>query len=78
MALFRAVFTSFAIAAAGYLIVLILIPPAAGSWMPRGTHAQIPEPSALPCEKQKWPNADRICLTWTAPREADRADGRRP
>lgn len=51
MALFRAVFTSFAIAAAGYLVASILIPPAAGSWMPRSTHAQIPEPSAPPLRK---------------------------
>jgi len=77
MALLRRVFASFAIAAAGALIASILIPPVGDAWMSRGT-AHIQEPSTLPCEKQKWPNADRVCLTWTAPREVDRADGRRP
>jgi hypothetical protein len=31
--------------------------------------APIPEPLPLPCRKQNWTNADRICLSWTAPRE---------
>jgi hypothetical protein len=79
MALLRRVFASFALVAAGYLIALILIPPAADAWVSRGTRAQIPAPSTLPCEKQRWPNADRVCLTWTAPRETDaRAGGSRP
>jgi hypothetical protein len=79
MALFRRVFASFAIAAAACLIALILIPPAVDAWVSRGTRAQIPEPSAVSCQDQTWPNADRVCLTWTAPREMDaRADGRRP
>jgi hypothetical protein len=34
--------------------------------------APIPEPSPLPCRKQHWTNADRICLTWTAPRDETR------
>src|ERR1700742_3884888 len=29
----------------------------------------IPAPLPLPCRKQHWTNADRICLTWTAPRD---------
>src|ERR1700721_2201459 len=29
----------------------------------------IPEPLPLPCRKQSWTNADRICLSWTAPRD---------
>jgi hypothetical protein len=77
MALLRRVFASLAIAAAGVLIASILIPPVADAWMSRGT-AQSPKPSALPCEKQQWPNADRVCLTWTAPREVGSADGRQP
>ena len=31
--------------------------------------APIPEPLPLPCRKQLWTNADRGCLTWTAPRD---------
>jgi hypothetical protein len=74
----RRVFASFAIIAAGYLIGSIVISPASHTWMSRGTVAQIP-PSKLPCKKQKWPNADRACLTWTAPRDIDgSADRRRP
>jgi hypothetical protein len=30
--------------------------------------ARIPDPLPLPCQKQNWTNADRICLSWTAPR----------
>ncbi len=30
--------------------------------------APIPDPPALPCSMQAWPNADRKCLEWTAPR----------
>jgi hypothetical protein len=31
--------------------------------------APIPEPLPLPCSKQNWTNADRGCLSWTAPRD---------
>jgi hypothetical protein len=31
--------------------------------------APVPEPLPLPCRKQHWTNADRVCLTWTAPRD---------
>jgi hypothetical protein len=34
--------------------------------------APIPEPLPLSCSKQHWTNADRICLTWTAPRDGIR------
>jgi len=79
MARFRRVFASFAIIAAGCLIGLIVISPAGHAWMSRATFSQSPAPSTLPCKKQQWPNADRVCLTWTAPRETDgSADGRRP
>jgi hypothetical protein len=30
--------------------------------------ARVPDPPALPCSMQAWPNADRMCLEWTAPR----------
>jgi hypothetical protein len=30
--------------------------------------AHIPDPLPLPCRRQNWTNADRICLSWTAPR----------
>lgn len=30
--------------------------------------APIPDPPALPCSMQAWPNADRKCLDWTVPR----------
>jgi hypothetical protein len=30
--------------------------------------APIPDAPALPCSMQAWPNADRKCLDWTAPR----------
>jgi hypothetical protein len=31
--------------------------------------AHIPDPLPLPCRRQNWTNADRICLSWTAPRD---------
>jgi hypothetical protein len=31
--------------------------------------APVPEPVPLPCRQQHWTNADRICLTWTRPRD---------
>jgi hypothetical protein len=33
--------------------------------------ARVADPPAVPCSMQSWPNADRKCLNWTAPR----ADG---
>jgi hypothetical protein len=32
--------------------------------------ARVPDPPAVPCSMQAWPNADRKCLEWTAPRAA--------
>jgi hypothetical protein len=79
MALLRRVLASFVLVATGYLIALILIPPAADAWMPRGSPVHLAEPSKPDCKDQRWPNADRVCLTWTAPRDMDaRTDGRRP
>jgi hypothetical protein len=33
--------------------------------------ARIPDPLPLPCGRQNWTNADRICLSWTAPRDSN-------
>jgi len=51
----------------------VLVPPAHVATL-RGQPvvAPIPEPLPLPCSKQHWTNADRICLTWTAPRDESR------
>jgi hypothetical protein len=46
--------------------VLMVSGPIAGGWKPSNT--PIPDPSPQPCSKQSWHNADRICLTWTKPR----------
>jgi hypothetical protein len=47
--------------------VLVLPARVADLW---GIHvvAHIQEPLPLPCRRQNWTNADRICLSWTAPR----------
>jgi hypothetical protein len=37
----------------------------------RTAAARVADPPAVPCSMQSWPNADRNCLNWTAPR----ADG---
>jgi hypothetical protein len=42
----------------------------ANAWRVGATTTPIPDPPPLPCSKQSWPNADRVCLSWTAPREA--------
>jgi hypothetical protein len=39
--------------------------------------ARIADPPAVPCSMQSWPNADRKCLNWTAPR-ADGDQAKRP
>jgi hypothetical protein len=31
--------------------------------------AHIPDPLPLPCSRQNWTNADRNCLSWTAPHD---------
>lgn len=71
MALLRRALASIALVSAGYLLALILIPPPGNGWIPSSLLTRGQESSALPCEKQRWPNADRACLTWTAPRDAD-------
>jgi hypothetical protein len=46
---------------------LVLHAHVAGLW---GTPAaaRVADPPPLPCRQQNWTNADRICLSWTAPR----------
>jgi hypothetical protein len=39
--------------------------------------ARVADPPAVPCSMQAWPNADRKCLNWTAPR-ADSDQAKRP
>jgi hypothetical protein len=80
MALLYRVSTLLAVALASSLIGLVLVPPAVDAWRLRSSLAPIPDPPSLPCKKQSWPNADRVCLTWTAPRQgaakADAPDAR--
>jgi hypothetical protein len=35
--------------------------------------ARVADPPTMPCSMQSWPNADRKCLDWTAPRDGDQA-----
>jgi len=60
--------------AAGLIGTLSLMQPAhvAELWRPSAAAAPIPDPPPLPCTKQSWYNADRICLSWTAPRNFKR------
>src|SRR6266576_3198084 len=53
-----------AIALAGSLIGFVLV--SADAWR-LSARAPIPELPPLPCNEQNWTNADRVCLTWTAP-----------
>ena len=55
--------------AAGLTETFSLMQPAhvAELWRPFAAAAPIPDPPPLPCNKQSWYNADRICLSWTAP-----------
>jgi hypothetical protein len=68
MALRRKVIVSFAVGIISGASVLV--PPAyiANLWgIPSVAH--IPDPLPVPCRRQNWTNADRICLSWTAPRD---------
>jgi len=58
----------FALAVAGALVALIQPAYVAERWSPLTVRAPIADPAPLPCRKQSWYNADRICLSWTAPR----------
>ena len=48
--------------------VLVLPAHVADLWG-KPVAAHIPDPMPLPCRRQNWTNADRICLSWTAPRD---------
>jgi hypothetical protein len=57
----------------GYAGLLLLAPtPEAQTAV-----ARVTDPPAVPCSMQSWPNADRKCLDWTAPR-ADGDPAKRP
>ena len=64
--------TLLAVALADGLIGLDVVP--ADAWRLRGARAPIPDPPTLPSKKQNRPNADRVCLTWTASLEAAKAE----
>jgi hypothetical protein len=68
MTLSRKLFVSFAVGIIGGSSVLVLPAHVADLWaLPIVAH--IPDPLPLPCRRQNWTNADRICLSWTAPRD---------
>jgi hypothetical protein len=68
MALLRSITIVLALGIIANLGVLALSGQLAPVWKPFGTNVTIPHPSPLPCSKQSGPNADGICLSWTAPR----------
>ena len=56
---------------AGVLATLVLLTQPAHVtefWSAATTRARIADPAPVPCSKQDWFNADRACLSWTAPR----------
>jgi hypothetical protein len=71
MTLSRKLFVSFGVGIIGGSSVLVLPAHVADLWaLPIVAH--IPDPLPLPCRKQNWTNAGRICLLWTAPRNGMR------
>src|SRR6267154_4668335 len=40
----------------------------------RGARARVPEPPPLPCNMQNWTEGERVCLSWTAPLDAAKAE----
>jgi len=68
MALSRKVLVSFTVGIISGVSVLML-PAHVGYLWGLPIVAHIPDPLPLPCRKQNWTNADRICLSWTAPRD---------
>jgi hypothetical protein len=68
VALSRYVSFVFALAVIGTLVALIQPAQVAELWSPSGARTRIPDPPPLPCKMQSWYNADRVCLSWTAPR----------
>jgi hypothetical protein len=51
----------------GYAGLVLLAPTPEG----QTAVARVADPPAVPCSMQAWPNADRKCLDWTAPRTGD-------
>jgi hypothetical protein len=68
MVLRRKVLVSFAVGIISGASVLVL-PAYVSDLRGQPIVAHIPDPLPLPCRKQNWTNADRICLSWTAPRD---------
>jgi hypothetical protein len=68
MALRRKVLVSFAVGILCGASVLVLPAHVADLWG-KPVAAHIPDPLPLPCGRQNWTNADRICLSWTAPQD---------
>jgi hypothetical protein len=48
---------------------VLALPVRVAALQSRPVVALVPEPLPLACRKQHWTNADRGCLSWTAPRE---------
>jgi len=68
MALRRKVLVTFVVGIISGASVLVLPAQVADLWgLSIVTH--IPDPLPIPCRRQNWTNADRICLSWTAPRD---------
>ena len=68
MVLHRKVIVSLAVSVICGSGVLVLTANVADLWgLPIVAH--IPDPLPIPCRVQNWTNADRICLSWTAPRD---------
>jgi hypothetical protein len=63
-------FVSIAVGAGVVATPALLTEPAqvAEVLKPVVARAAIADPPAVPCRKQEWYNADRGCLSWTAPR----------
>jgi hypothetical protein len=76
LALFRSLSKLFVVGMVGGAGALMML-PLAGEVRPVVAHVRIPDPPAVPCKRQSWPNADRGCLKWTAPRAIAQKDDER-
>ncbi len=72
MALRHYLSIALAVSVIGTLAALTQPAHVAELWSSSVARAPIPDPPPLPCKKQSWYNADRICLLWTAPRNNTR------
>ena len=50
------------------LLLLMMLPTEGAGQALFFAKARIADPPPVPCSKQKWPNMDRVCLSWTKPR----------